>query len=196
MPQRRRYVGDISQLAIPILITQVAAVGRFFVGTGFIASLGTLPLAALALAAGVIQTTIAVSLGLLGGTSIVVSHNGSAKGGMHQSFYSALLFGAGLGVILTVLTWHFVPIAALLHLPLTTTTVGGGVVNLGPQLQGFFHAYAYGIIPFCLAAAIRYYLLGAGKPNFISLSNLFGFGICVLASYALIFGKFGLPALG
>jgi multidrug resistance protein, MATE family len=60
----------------------------------------------------------------------------------------------------------------------------------------FIHGYQWSMLPFLLFQAIRGFLAALERPGWVLVVSLIGIALNALISWALIFGKFGLPALG
>lgn len=195
-----RYVKDVVHLAFPVLITDLAGFGRILAATYFVAQLGVAPLAMLAVAASVIATVTAISNGLFTGTGILTARSQQEPRQMARCFYNSLLAGLVMGVLLFCFLWNFRGIAELLHLPIhfeaAASRAYGEGTSSAPTFDAFMKVYALGVIPFSMAGSLRFYLLGAQRPLFISVSNIIGLVLCGGFTYVLVLGRWGFPALG
>lgn len=68
--------------------------------------------------------------------------------------------------------------------------------DLASQGQTFLRAYMWCTAPWLLFQLLRFFVSSLERPRLILWLSLCGIGINALLSWALIFGHFGLPALG
>jgi MATE family multidrug resistance protein len=67
---------------------------------------------------------------------------------------------------------------------------------LARDAQTFLHGYMWSMLPFLLFQAMRNFVSALERPGWVLAISLTGIVMNALLSYALIFGRFGLPALG
>ena len=67
---------------------------------------------------------------------------------------------------------------------------------LAADAQLFLRGFMWSILPFLLFQAMRNFLSALERPRWIFFVSAFGIVLNALVSYSLIFGRFGLPALG
>ena len=67
---------------------------------------------------------------------------------------------------------------------------------LARDAQTFLHGYMWSMLPFLLFQAMRNFVAALERPGWVLAISLTGIVMNALLSYALIFGRFGLPALG
>jgi len=67
---------------------------------------------------------------------------------------------------------------------------------LARDAELFLHGYMWSILPFLLFQAMRNFLSALERPQWIFIVSALGIVLNGLVSWALIFGRFGLPALG
>jgi MATE family multidrug resistance protein len=105
---------------------------------------------------------------------------------VRRSFRQALWLAAILSLLFWPILWNAEPlILALGQQP--ALAHDGGI---------FLRGYMWVIVPFLLFQAMRHFLSALERPRWILAISAFGILANGLTSYALIFGKFGLPALG
>ncbi|WP_343039926.1 MATE family efflux transporter [Sphingomonas piscis] len=68
--------------------------------------------------------------------------------------------------------------------------------ELASEAALFLHGYMWSALPFLLFQAMRNYLSAVQRPGWILAVSVVGIALNALVSWSLIFGKFGLPALG
>lgn len=72
----------------------------------------------------------------------------------------------------------------------------GQSASLAADGQTFLRAYMWCTAPWLLFNLMRNFVSALERPRAVFVLSLAGIGLNALASWALIFGKFGLPALG
>ncbi|MGE0383244.1 MAG: MATE family efflux transporter [Gammaproteobacteria bacterium] len=127
----------------------------------------------------------------IGALTVITASTAQHAGAGRQDRIGAVLrqglwLALGLGVALALLTRN-------LHLFLR-------VLDLEPQVftlaRGYLEALAWGAPGLCLYNALRYVSEGLGRTRPIMIIGGFSFCTDILLTYGLMFGKFGLPALG
>jgi MATE family multidrug resistance protein len=68
--------------------------------------------------------------------------------------------------------------------------------ELASQGQAFLRAYMWCTAPWLLFQLLRNFVAALERPRVVLWLSIFGIGLNALLSWSLIFGKFGLPALG
>jgi len=182
--------GPILRIAAPIALTNVAFLLNSSVDVLMVGQLGALPLAAMALGAGLINAAFLLVLGLL----LMVAPLAAAARGAGRTDEIAAVVRQGF--------W----IATGLGLPLAALTFFGGEVFAGfgvaPDLSrlagDYTAAAAWGVLPQVWMLPLRAYATAMERPGGVLAIVLVGATVNVGADYAFIFGLpgIGLPALG
>jgi len=79
---------------------------------------------------------------------------------------------------------------------------GGLILALGQEpalardAETFLHGYMWSMLPFLLFQAMRNFVAALERPGWVLAISLIGIACNALLGYGLIFGRFGLPALG
>ncbi|MEO5774222.1 MAG: MATE family efflux transporter [Sphingomicrobium sp.] len=68
--------------------------------------------------------------------------------------------------------------------------------DLAAQAALFLKGYMWSVLPFLAFQAMRNFLSAVQRPGWIFAISVIGIGLNAVVSWSLIFGKFGLPALG
>ena len=105
---------------------------------------------------------------------------------VRRSFRQALWLAAILSLIFWPILWNAEPIIRAL----------GQDPGLSHDAGIFLRGYMWTIFPFLLFQAMRHFLSALERPRWIMAISATGIAANAVTSYALIFGKFGLPALG
>lgn len=152
--------------------------------------LGPHPLAATTLALNLTFTLNMLLFGLVTAASPMMA---SALGQRFNAVRDVRrTFRAGLWLLLLVLPiywlilWHLGPILRLT----------GQDPALSDTAQTFIRAYMWCSGPWLLFQLVRNYLAAMERPKVILLLSLIGIPLNAIASWALIFGKLGVPKMG
>ncbi len=179
---------DTFRLALPLIIGQLSNVAMVFVDTVMAGQLSALDLAAVAIGGAVWSTLILFLLGvLLAVPSFVSNYDGAGQrsrvsGFIHQAFILALIIS-----VFVFATTRFA------HLVLEWIGIQPEII---PLARKYLYAIGYGA-PFLAAFLTMRFLsdgLGYTKPTMYI--GLLGLLLNIPADYILMYGKFGLPALG
>lgn len=175
-------------LALPLILAQLAQVSMGLVDTLMVGRLGGDALAGVALGSNLFFFALVTGLGVMGAVSPTVSQAfgagdlRGAGGAAQQSFFIALL----LSVPAFALFWN----------------AEGLLLRLGQEpaaaalASSWLRAVCWGFLPSLWLTGLRGLLEGISRPRPVMLIAFMGVGVNVAANYALIFGNFGLPALG
>jgi len=160
------------------------------------------------------RTTDMILIGELGATEL-------AGGSLGISFYFPLyLFGLGVAVAVAPMAaqaigarqfkivrrsvrqgfWVAALIGILVHLLLSQATpilfAFGQTAHTVALAQAYLDGVAWGIVPSLWIVVLRSFAVAHSRTRMVFLVTLAGALLHVLGAYALIFGHFGLPALG
>jgi MATE family multidrug resistance protein len=175
-------------LAIPLSLTGLLQSSTYFFETMFLAHLSSDVLAAGALVSWLFGTFIVILIGILSSINILVSHKYGEKD--HEGISLVVRDGLWLAIVLSIpsfiLFWNLSPIFILLG-------QNPAVVQLA---QAYLHALAWGLLPNVLMFALLQFIVGLGHARVLLVFSIISVSLTVSLSFALIFGKFGFPALG
>jgi len=188
-PQRlRREALALARLTWPILAAQLAHASMGFVDTVMAGRYASLDLAAVAMGSSIWFPLFLFMLGvLLAVTPTVAQLHGAGESGaigrhVRQALLVALLIAVPLAALLPfsapLLHWMEVDPPAI------------------PLTLGYLRGVAWGLPAIAVFFVLRHFSEGLGFTGPSMLIGLIGLTGNVLANYALIFGRFGLPALG
>lgn len=175
-------------LALPIVLTQVAQIGIRTTDTIFMGRLGTEELAAGALGSNLYYLLYLVGLGIIVSVSALIAR---AKGAgdvdevrrfVRQGFWVATAIGSPFVFIL----WQIEII--LLFLGQSTTSAA--------LAEDYIHLMVWGLVPSLWMVSLRCFVSAMSRPHSVLLVTVAGVVINAFGDYALMFGNFGLPAMG
>lgn len=176
------------RVAAPLVLAQFAQVGMSFIDTVMVGRLGAGALAGIALGSLVFQYVLIIALGVL---SAVTPLAAQAFGrGDREAVGRAARQGLWLASLLTLLGFALYRLAPGLLLLLGQEPQ---VVAAGGD---YLRAVSWGLWPALLFAALRGLLEGVADTRPILVIMLLGVVLNIAANEALMFGRWGAPALG
>jgi MATE family multidrug resistance protein len=176
------------KLAIPLALIGIVGAAQSFFETLFLAHVNQETLAAGALVSWLYGTFFVIMLGTLSSINVLVSHKHGAndQAGLARVAHDGLLLGLLFTVPAFILFWNMAPLLLLF----------GQNPSVVALAQSYLHALAWGLLPNFIAVALFEVIIGLGNTRVITVFTVFGVSSIIFFSYALIFGKFGFPALG
>jgi MATE family multidrug resistance protein len=187
-PAIKNDLYPLLKLAIPLALTGMVQSSVFFFETLFLARVGTDILAAGALVNWLFATLVVILLGTLSSINILVSHKYGAKD--HNGISLVVRDGLFLAILLAIPAFIVVWNASSIFLLFGQSPA---IVLLA---KAYLHALAWGILPNFIMIAFLEFIVGLGHIRIIIIFNVLSVSINIFFSFALIFGKFGMPALG
>lgn len=184
----RREIVELTRLAGPLVLAQLAQMSLGFVDTLMAGRLGPQALAGIALGSVVFGFVSIVSMGVLFSVAPTV----------------AQAFGADRPSEAARATQQGLWLAALVSVPGLVLFQFAGPLLLAtgqdPEVAALAASYlrvvALGLLPSLILVALRGFLEGIGDARPIMVVLVTGVGLNVLGDQALMFGKWGFPALG
>jgi MATE family multidrug resistance protein len=175
-------------LAIPLALTGLAQSSVFFFETLFLAHVSQEVLAAGALVSWFFSTIAVILYGILRSINILIAHKVGANdhNGISLIARDGLLLAILLAVPAFILFWNMAPIFLLFG-------QSAAVVLLA---KSYLHALVWGLPANLIMIACLEVIIGLGHARVILAFSILTVSLSILGSYILIFGKFGLPALG
>ncbi len=188
-PWRREILATLA-LAWPLAAANLLQMSVWAIDVIFLARLGTVTLAAASLSFALFGTMVWAMTGLTGMVSALI----------------AAALGRGTGVVREVrrATRMAVWLAVLCGAAISVVCLFGETIllatNQSPQVAAradhFLVLIGLSAVPMLIANVLRSYVSALGRPVFATA--IIGISVIVagLGNYALVFGHFGLPALG
>jgi MATE family multidrug resistance protein len=177
-------------LSGPIVLTNLGQVAIQTTDVVMIGWLGTEALAASVLGVNLSFVLLLFSIGVVAATAPMIAQDLGRKRyavreprrTVRQGLWVALMLGLPAWLIL----WHIAPILTLLHQD----------PGLIVAAEGYVHAAMWGFVPALWFVCLRNFIASLERPRAGMVVMFAAVGFNALADYALIFGAFGLPALG
>lgn len=179
-----------ASLAAPIAATQLAQVAIVTTNVLMIGRLGPEALAAGALGANIFYIFSIFCIGVLLATSPLVAQAvgrgrhviRDARRSVRQALWVSLLVGAPACVVI----WNAGRVLSLL----------GQEAEIAAAAQTYARAALWGFMPMLWFTVLRSFVSALQRPNYALLAILLGVAINAMVGGVLIFGRFGMPALG
>jgi MATE family multidrug resistance protein len=181
-------ISPLLKLAAPLALNGMVQSAVWFFETLFLAHLGSQTLAAGSLVSWLYGTLAVILFGIMSSINILVAH----KQGAEDQYGISLITRDGLlmAILLTIpafiLFWNMSPIFLLFGQSATVVLLA----------KSYLHALAWGLLANFIMTACLEVIIGLGHARVILVFSILTVSLNILCSYALIFGKFGLPALG
>ena len=190
-PARRSGVSLVRRIAAqawPVLIGQWASIGFGVADTVMVGHSSPQDLAAMALGASIYAS---VFVGLMGVvialTPIIAQHFGGAR---HDAIGRTYMQGLWLTVWLTLLG------DVAMGFPNVWLVMSDVGADVTARVADYLHALMFAL-PAALVFRTVYALnVAVSRPKVTMAINLFGLAVKVPLNYVLVYGKFGIPALG
>ncbi len=181
-------VRTTSVLALPLVLTQLAVIAIHTTDVLMMGWLGPQALAAGTLAASYYTIFFFFGLGLLTAVAPICAQALGARQfktvrrTVRQGFWIAILISIPFGVAI----YHVRPF----FLAFGQTAINSELAEL------YLRAAVWGLLPTLMLVVLRCFVSALSRPRSILVVTLLGVLLNALGNYALMFGKFGFPALG
>lgn len=175
-------------LAVPIVLVQLAQMSMSFVDVSMVGRLGTEALAAIVLGSTTFFTLMLVCLGVLIAVQPTVSQavgagdTEAAARGARQGLWLALILG--------------VPFTIALGFAEPALLATGQAPETAALAADYLGAIRWGFVPNLCFVALRGLCEGDARPRPVLAVTLLGVVANVVFNYGLMYGAWGLPALG
>jgi MATE family multidrug resistance protein len=184
----RREIKPTLRLAAPVVAAQVGQVSMGFVDTVMVGRLGPEALAGVALGNTVFFTLIIICIGVVQSVGPMVSQavGGEDPRTIERSVRQGLWLGVMLSLPAGLLLWFSEPI--LLAVGQEPETAG--------RAASYLRAVVGAFLPACWFTALRSFVEGLARPLPVTIIALIGVALNIGANTVLMFGAWGVPALG
>ncbi len=177
-------------LAWPLILSNLTMTLISATDVVLLGRLGARELAASALGLNLNMAMTIFALGLVYAASAMMASQIGARFNsvrdVRRTFRQSVWAIITLVVPLWVLLWHTEAIMLAF----------GQDPGLAKGAGQFIHGYQWSMLPFLLFQAMRSFLAALERPGWVLAVSVVGIALNALISWALIFGKIGLPALG
>jgi MATE family multidrug resistance protein len=184
----RTDAGRTVRLALPLIIGQLASVLMTFVDTVMSGRLSAEALASVAAGAAMWHTIMLAGMGVLMAVSAFVAQFDGAgeRGRIGPLVRQALWIALGLTLVTVALYLFAQPLLVNLEID----------PSLHETILGYLRALLWGAPAMYAFLALRFLCEGMGLSRPVMYFGFVGLAVNVVANYGLIYGRWGLPALG
>jgi MATE family multidrug resistance protein len=176
------------RLSLPLMTSNIVQASSGFLGTVMVAHLGRNALGAMALGSSVYFTLIVFLFGVLSSVGVVVAQNYGAKNqdGMELAFAQGAILALSSCIPIMLILW-FSPYILL------WSGEPQPIIQLTAQ---YLHALFWCVVPLSSLVVMEQFLIGMSRTRLVLWVSLCEVPFEILAIYALVFGKFGMPKCG
>lgn len=187
-PRLRRELRATAKLALPLVLGQVAAVAMSVIDTLLAGRHGALTLAGVAVGGAIWSMVVMVVIGVLMAVppSVAQANGAGRRAAIAPLFRQALWLALALGTALLLLAQGSGTLLAAM----------GVAAPVRPPALAFIHAIAWGAPAFALYLCCRCLSEGLAWTLPTMAFGVLGVVVLLPLGYLLMFGAFGLPALG
>ena len=187
----KRYKNDFSanfKLALPIMAGQLGQITVYLADNIMVGRLGAISLAAVSFAVALIAVPVVIGMGIAFALPPLVSEADGARQPkkISQYFKHSLIVNIGIGIISC-----FIMLFSLRYLHLL-----GQEPEVVEIARGYIYYSALAMIPMMFFLTFRSYADGMSETMPPMIAMIAGNVINIALNYVLIYGKFGIPALG
>lgn len=184
----RHEASALWKLAWPVLIGQLATVGMAVADVAMTGHTNASELAAVSTGAAIWSIAVVTVVGTMMAMNTLVAHEVGA--GRHERIPHLVRQGLWKGLAVGLSAALLANLATLLF----------DYLHLAPEVNRratlFVHFISIGLPPFACYRALYGYSASINQTKPVMVIALFGLAFNVLVNWLLIFGKFGLPAMG
>jgi MATE family multidrug resistance protein len=186
-----KYLADTKALlsvGLPLILAQLAQTSLGFIDTLMVGRLGSAELAGIALGSTIWHFTLIVLAGVVQAVGPIVAQAFGARqeADAGRAVRQGLWLATGLSVLAIAFFWGARPLLLAMGQEPETVALS----------SSYLRAISYGFIFALWTVALRGFLEGVADTRPIMVFGFMGIGLNVLANNALMFGRWGLPALG
>jgi MATE family multidrug resistance protein len=175
-------------LAVPVVLSELGWMAQGVVDNIMVGRIGPVAIGAVALGNAVYYTPCLFGIGLLLGLDTLVSQAYGRRD--HDECHRWLAQGVYVACIIT-------PPLMLLIVALSYGFTHFGVIPEVAHLAGgYLRILSWGTLPLLLYGGTRRYLQGVGEVRVITITYVLANLLNWFGNWVLIYGKFGMPALG
>lgn len=186
----RAELGATMALAWPLILSNLTMALINATDVVLLGWLGPRELAAAALGLNLTWAFTLVAMGMVTASAPMMASALGARTNsvrdVRRTFRQSLWLIGAIVVPLWLLLWNAEPLIVLL----------GQEPALAAGAALFLKGYMWSALPFLAFQAMRNFLSALQRPGWILAISVVGIGLNALVSWSLIFGRFGLPALG
>ncbi|MCY7340029.1 MAG: MATE family efflux transporter [Sphingomonas bacterium] len=189
-PPIRTEIRATLSLAWPLMLANLTMAAIQATDVLLMGRLGARPLAAAALGLNLNFAFSLICLGLVTASSPMIAtalgRRSNSVREVRRTFRQSLWLIATVTPPVWILLWNAEPIIAAL----------GQDPGLARGAATFLHGYMWSMLPFLIFQAMRNFVSALERPGWVLVISLVGIVLNAALGWAMIFGHFGLPAMG
>jgi len=185
----RRELGATFALSWPLVLANLAINVMPAINAATLGRLSPGALAAGALASNLMQPLLVLGVGVVAALSPIAAAKigaGADRDGLRRATHQALLSALLISALAWIALWRTEAILVALGEP----------AELARQAAAFMRGFQWGLLPTLMFFAGRSVFAALERARPTLVAGLAAAGFCALANEALVFGRFGMPALG
>ncbi|WP_119458918.1 MATE family efflux transporter [Rhodospirillaceae bacterium SYSU D60014] len=188
MPTPQAELRATLRITGPLAAAYLAEMAMSFTDTVIVGRLGSVELAAVGLAANLLISLLLICMGVVSivGVFVAQAHGAGDGAAVGRSVRQGLWVATALSIPATWLGWNLAPVLRLLG-------QDEQVVLLAEQ---YLQAAVWCFLPYMWFTVLRNFVSALSLAGSVMVISVASVGLNLLANYSLVFGKFGLPALG
>lgn len=188
LPTRAGERASLAAISGPLIAAYLVEMAMLIIDMIIVGHLGSIELAAVGLAGDWFYVLLLIGMGTVSMVAVLVAH---ARGvgdiaAAGRAVEQGLLVATVFSVPIMLATWYLGPLLAL------TGQDPGVVAAVGPYAR----ALTFAVPPILWFTVLRNYVTAIEKPMVIFVLSVAALFLNAGLNYALVFGHFGLPALG
>ena len=187
-PTRQQETRTILAISMPLMAAYIAEMGMMITDMIIVGRLGSNELAAVGLTADWFYVLLVIGMGVISIVGVLVAQS-LGEGNMQairDSAEQGMIVATLCAIPVTLAIWYLGPV-------LQFTNQDPDVIRL---IREYSRPLAFGVMPALWFVVLRNYVAALGKASGIMTITVLALVVNLGINYALVFGKFGLPALG
>jgi multidrug resistance protein, MATE family len=185
----KRELGATLALGWPIILANVAIYAMTATDFIMLGRLSPRALAAGALGFNLYQPMMLLGLGIVAALAPIAAAKigaGESSESLKRATHQSLLSAVALSLLAWIYLWHAERILLAIGEP----------ADLARDAGTYMRGYQWSLLPNLLFITARCLFSALERPRPTLIAGLIAVAVNALANYALVFGKFGMPALG
>ena len=188
IPTRREETKTILGIGLPLTAAWVAEMAMFITDMIMVGRLGSKELAAVGLAGDWFWVLLLIGMGIISIVGVIAAQclGAGDRQGVIDACDQGMIAATITSVPVMIGVWYLGPVLAFAKQDVE-------VVSL---ITGYAKILTWSVLPALWWVVLRNYVTALAKSAIIGWVTFIGLGLNVALNYTLIYGKFGLPALG